>query len=97
MIIAIVLVKAAADRIPEAAQAIADLKDVAEVYSCAGNGDVDIIAIVRVSEHEQLTEVIAGQLSQSHGVLNTDTRIAHQYYSRRDTEAAFWLGFKDDA
>ena len=62
MITAIVLVHTAADRIPETAQAIADLDGIAEVYSCAG--DVDLIAVVKVAEHEQLAEVIAGNLSK---------------------------------
>ena len=48
MITAIVLVHVAADRIPEAAQAIADLPGVDEVYSCAG--DVDLVAIVKVAD-----------------------------------------------
>ena len=56
MITAIVMVHTAADRIPETAQAIADLDGVAEVYSCAG--DVDLIAIVKVAEHEQLADVM---------------------------------------
>ena len=47
MITAIVLIHAEADRIPETAQAIADLAGVDEVYSCAG--DVDLVAIVRVA------------------------------------------------
>ncbi len=93
MITAIVLVHAAADRIGEAAQAIADLDGVAEVYSCAG--DVDLVAVVRVAEHEQLADVIAGRLSKIDGVLRTDTHIAFRSYSRRDTEAAFSLGLGD--
>ena len=47
VITAIVLVHVAADRIPETAQAIADLDGVDEVYSCAG--DVDLIAMVKVA------------------------------------------------
>lgn len=90
MITAIVLVHAAADRIPEAAQAIADLKGVAEVYSCAG--DVDLIAIVRVAEHDQLADLIAGRLSKVEGILRTDTHIAFRSYSRQDTEATFSIG-----
>ena len=65
MITAIVLVHIAADRIGEAAQAITDLDSVAEVYSCAG--DVDLIAVVRVAEHEQLADVIAGGCPRSTG------------------------------
>ena len=90
MITAIVLVHTAADRIPETAQAIADLDGVAEVYSCAG--DVDLIAVVKVSEHAQLADVIAGGLSKVEGVRRTDTHIAFRSYNRAQTEAAFSLG-----
>ncbi|MBW0102020.1 Lrp/AsnC family transcriptional regulator [Pseudonocardia sp. KRD291] len=90
MITAIVLVHTAVDRIPETAQAIADLDGVTEVYSCAG--DVDLVAMVRVREHEQLAEVIAGKLSKIEGVHSTDTHIAFRSYSRADTDAAFSIG-----
>jgi DNA-binding Lrp family transcriptional regulator len=90
VITAFVLVHVAADRIPEAAQAIADLDGVSEVYSCAG--DVDLIAVVKVREHEQLAEVIAGGLSKVTGVHRTDTHIAFRSYSRRDVEEGFSLG-----
>lgn len=93
MITAIVLVHAAADRIPQAAQEIADLDGVTEVYSCAG--DVDLVAIVRVREHEELADVIAGRLSTIDGVCSTATHIAFRSYSRRDTEATFALGLED--
>ncbi|SHK86470.1 AsnC family protein [Pseudonocardia thermophila] len=90
MITAIVLVQTVADRIPETAQAIADLDGVSEVYSCAG--DVDLIAIVKVREHEELADVIAGRLSKIEGVVSTDTHIAFRSYSRADTEGGFAIG-----
>lgn len=90
MITAIVLVHTVVDRIPETAQAIADLDGVSEVYSCAG--DVDLVAIVKVREHEQLAEVIAGGLSKVDGVVATDTHIAFRSYSKADTDAAFSIG-----
>jgi DNA-binding Lrp family transcriptional regulator len=92
VITAIVLVHTAADRIPETAQAIADLDGVAEVYSCAG--DVDLIAMVRVAEHEQLAEVIANRMSKVEGVRSTDTHIAFRSYSRADTEGTFTVGLE---
>jgi DNA-binding Lrp family transcriptional regulator len=92
VITAIVLVHTAADRIPETAQAIADLDGVSEVYSCAG--DVDLIAIVKVAEHEQLADVIAGHLSKVEGVQRTDTHIAFRSYSRADTEETFSIGLE---
>ena len=55
-------------------------------------GDVDLIAMVRVREHEELAEVIADQLNKVEGVRATKTHIAFRAYSRHDLEAAFALG-----
>jgi DNA-binding Lrp family transcriptional regulator len=90
MITAIVMVSVEADRIPEVAEQIADLDGVSEVYSVAG--DVDLIAVVRVREFDQVAEVIAGTLSKVDGVLHTDTHIAFRAYSRHDLDAAFSIG-----
>ena len=92
MITAIVMVRAAVDRIPEVAQAIADLDGVSEVYSVAG--DVDLVALVRVRRHEELADVIAGRLNKVEGVRETQTHIAFQAYSRHDLEATFSLGIE---
>jgi DNA-binding Lrp family transcriptional regulator len=92
LITAIVNVNAAVDRIPEVAQAIADLPGVTEVYSVAG--DVDLVAMVRVRRHEELADVIAGRLNKVEGVLSTQTLIAFQAYSRHDLEATFSLGME---
>lgn len=94
MITAIVLVNADVDRIPEVAEAIAELDGVSEVYSVAG--DADLIAMVRVREHEQLHDVIAGKLNKVEGVSGTNTHIAFRTYSRHDLEAAFSLGLDGD-
>jgi DNA-binding Lrp family transcriptional regulator len=87
------MVTTATDRIPEVAQAIADIEGVSEVYSVAGN--VDLIAVVRVREFEQVADVIAGRLDKVNGVLDTETHIAFRAYSRHDLEAAFAIGFDD--
>ena len=93
MITAIVLVTTQVDRIGDVAEAIADIAGVSEVYSVTG--DTDLIAMVRVREHEQLADVIAGTLNKVPGVLSTTTHIAFRAYSRHDLEAAFALGLED--
>ncbi len=90
MITAIVLINAEVNRIPEVAETIADIDGVSEVYSVAG--DADLIAMVRVHEHEDLNDVIADQLNKVDGVVGTSTHIAFRTYSRHDLEAAFNLG-----
>lgn len=93
MITAIVLIQTAAERLTEAAQEVADIEGVAEVYSCAG--DVDLIALLRVSDHEQIAEIVPGKINKVVGVLDTDTHIAFRSYSRQDTEATFSLGLEE--
>jgi DNA-binding Lrp family transcriptional regulator len=90
MVTAIVFVKAEVARIPEVAQAIADLVGVSEVYSVTGA--IDLIAIVRVSSHDEIAEVVSDQLNKVPGVLSTETHIAFRAYSSHDLEAAFSLG-----
>jgi DNA-binding Lrp family transcriptional regulator len=94
MITAIVLVHTEVQRIPEAAARIAELDGVSEVYSVTG--DVDLVAIVRVREHEQLADVIADRLSKVDGVTSTKTYLAFRTYSRHDLDAAFALGLDGD-
>jgi DNA-binding Lrp family transcriptional regulator len=93
VITAIVLIDCATDSIPEVAEALADLQGVSEVYSVAGG--VDLIAMVRVREFDQIAEVIAGRISKVPGVINTDTHIAFRAYSRHDLEEAFAIGLPD--
>jgi DNA-binding Lrp family transcriptional regulator len=90
MITAIVFVKADVARIPEVAEAIADLDGVSEVYSVTGQ--IDLIALVRVRTHDQVAEVIADRLNKVAGVTSTETHIAFQAFSRHDLEAAFAVG-----
>ncbi len=90
---AVVLIQCEIDEIPEAAQAIADIDGVSEVYSVAG--EFDLVAIVRVSAHDDLSEVIPGGIGKIEGVERTETLIAFQVYSRHDLERLFSLGFEE--
>ena len=92
MITAIVLVTAATSRIPEVAQALADLEGVSEVYSVAG--DMDLIALVRVHDFDDIAAVVAGRINKLPGVLDTATHVAFRAYSRHDLEGAFSIGFE---
>jgi DNA-binding Lrp family transcriptional regulator len=92
VITAIVLVKTDVDRVGEVAEAIATLASVTEVYSVTG--EFDLVALVRVRAHDELAQVIPGQLNKVDGVVSTETHIAFRTYSRHDLEAAFSLGLE---
>lgn len=90
MVNAIVFIKADVARIPEVAEEIAALDGVSEVYSVTGQ--IDLIAIVRVREHDQVADVVADRLNKVAGVQGTETHIAFRSYSKHDLESAFALG-----
>jgi DNA-binding Lrp family transcriptional regulator len=90
VVTAIVLVKADIQRIPEVAAKVAEITEVSEVYSVTG--EFDLVAMVRVRSHDELADVIPGQLNKVPGVTHTETHIAFRAYSRHDLEAAFSLG-----
>ncbi len=93
MVHAVVLVQCEIDLIPEAAEAIADLEGVSEVYSVAGG--FDLVAVVRVAEHDDLATVIPGGIAKVEGVVRTETLIAFQVYSKHDVERLFAIGFDE--
>jgi DNA-binding Lrp family transcriptional regulator len=90
MITAIVFVKADVSRIPEVAEAIAALDAVSEVYSVTGQ--IDLIALIRVREHDDIAVVVADRINKVDGVVATETHIAFRAYSRHDLESAFAVG-----
>ena len=91
MVTAIVLVTCEVDRTPETAQELADLEGVSEVYSVAG--DWDLVAIVRVPEHDDLATVVTERIRKTNGVRATHTLIAFRTYSRHDLDRMFSVGF----
>ncbi len=93
MLTAIVLIDTDTARIPEVAAEIAALRGVSEVYSVTGKAD--LVAMVRVHQHENLADVIADKLSKVPGVTRTETLIAFRAYSDVDLDQAFALGLDD--
>ncbi len=90
MLTAFVLISADVHSIPETAQAVADIDGVTEVYSCAG--DVDVIAKIRVRDHDAIAEVVPNRINRLQGVTHTTTHIAFRSYASKETEAGFSVG-----
>lgn len=94
MVTTIVLAVCDIHQIPETAQQIADLPDVTEVYSVAG--DYDLVIMVRVRNHDDLARVVSEQVAKVPGVTRTQTLVAFKVYSRHDVEGMFSVGFEDE-
>ncbi|WP_285595533.1 Lrp/AsnC ligand binding domain-containing protein [Kineosporia sp. NBRC 101731] len=91
MITAFVMLQARPDRIPEVATEVAGIEGVREVYSVTG--DVDLVAVVRVEQQDDLADVIADHLGKVEGVTSTRTYLAFRTYSPDAVDDALTSGF----
>jgi DNA-binding Lrp family transcriptional regulator len=91
MLHAFVLIDAEPARIADLAGELTDVEGVAEVYSVAGQ-DADLVAIVRVRQHDELADVVTRRIAECGGILATRTLVAFKAYSRHDLEAMWDLG-----
>ncbi|MBA2273038.1 MAG: Lrp/AsnC ligand binding domain-containing protein [Actinobacteria bacterium] len=94
MVTTVVLAVCDIHRVPETAQAIADLAEVSEVYSVSG--DYDLVIMVRVRQQEDLARVVTESIGKTPGIERTQTLVAFKVYSRHDIESMFSLGFEDE-
>lgn len=92
MITTIVLVKADPQGIPQCAMKLAGIDGVSEVYSVAG--EWDLVAIVKVPNHEQIAQVVTEQFPAVPGIVRTQTLTAFRAYSKRDLEQAWDMGLE---
>jgi DNA-binding Lrp family transcriptional regulator len=87
---AIVLIQAERAALATLGGELADIEGVAEAYSVTG--EWDFVAILRLRQHDQLAQVVTGDISQLAGVVRTQTMVAFEVYSQHDLEALFSVG-----
>jgi len=90
MITAFVLLTIAPGRVKPLAEKLLDVPGVAEVYSVAG--PFDLVAVVRVKQHQDLAELVTTHVAGLEGIVRTETLIAFRAYSKRDLDAMWDLG-----
>lgn len=90
MITTIVLISVEPRLIPQAAMKLAGVEGVAEVYSVSG--EWDLVAIVRVTEFEEIARVVTEAFPTIPGLLKTQTLTAFRAYSKNDLEQAWDIG-----
>ena len=90
MITTIVLIRVDPTLIPTAANMLAGVDGVTEVYSVSG--DWDLVAIVRVKEFEQIAKVVTEAFPTVPGLQRTQTLTAFRAYGKKDTQQAWDMG-----
>ena len=92
-ITAIVLIEAEPDAIAGLGAQLTEIEGVAEAHSVAGS-DVDLVAIVKVADHEGIARVVTESIAKLPGIKSTNTMIAFRSYSADVLNAAY-EGFGD--
>ena len=90
MVTALVLIKVQRDKVNDVADQLAAMKGVSEVYSVAGR--YDLVAIIRVKNNDELSELVTNHMLKVGGILKSETLIAFRVYSRHDLESMFSIG-----
>lgn len=90
MITALVLINADRRRIPATAEALLDINGVEEVFSVTG--EYDLVAMLRLVDHEQLATVVTERMASIDSITRTHTMIAFRCYARTDVEQGFNIG-----
>jgi DNA-binding Lrp family transcriptional regulator len=82
LITAVVLIDAEPAHIGELAQQLVELSGISEAYSVTG--EHDLVAMVRVREHEELATVVTQGIAKLDGVRHTTTLVAFRTYRNED-------------
>jgi DNA-binding Lrp family transcriptional regulator len=82
MVTAFIMFTVEPGRVKPLAEQLLDVPGVAEVYSVAG--PFDLVAIVRVREHEQLSDLVTEHIAGLGGILRTETLTSFRAFSKRD-------------
>ncbi len=90
MITAFIFVEAERGQVTGLAQALADLPGISEVYSVSGR--LDLVAIARVVEADDLAHLVTEKLALLPGIVRTETLLAFRAYSRHDLDSLFEVG-----
>lgn len=85
MISAVILIEAEPASIATLAERMVELDGVSEVYSVTG--EFDLVAMVRVRQHEDLADVVTGNIARLDGVRRTHSMVAFRTY--RDADFAW--------
>lgn len=87
MITSIILMNVKRKSVNETASQLAEMPEISEVYSVSGK--YDLVALVRVSNNDDLAAFVTNKLSKFKGIQKTDTMLAFKAFSRHDLDSLF--------
>ena len=93
MVTGIVFLNVERNKINKVADTVAEMDGISEVFSVGGR--IDLIAIIRCRNNDQLSEIVTEHLLKVEGIISSETLIAFKVYSRHDLESMFSIGYQE--
>jgi len=90
VITALVLMNVEPGRVRSLAEELLAIDGVTECYSVAG--PYDLVAVVRVREHDQLSDLVTERIASHAGINATETLIAFRAFAKRDLGMVWDIG-----
>jgi DNA-binding Lrp family transcriptional regulator len=90
MVTAFILINVARPRLKSIAGELLEIPGIMEVYSVAG--PFDMVAVVRVKEHEALNDLVTEHIAGLEGVESTETLIAFKTFAKKDLGLLWDIG-----
>lgn len=90
MVTAFILINVERPRLKTIADDLLAIDGITEVYSVAG--PFDMIAVVRVKEHEQLSDLVTEKIGSLEGINDTETLIAFRAFAKKDLGMLWDIG-----
>ncbi len=90
MVTAFILINVERPRLKSIADDLLAIDGITEVYSVAG--PFDMIAVVRVKEHDHLSDLVTEKIGALEGINDTETLIAFRTLSKKDLGMLWDIG-----
>lgn len=90
MVTAFILINVERPRLRSIADDLLAIEGIAEVYSVAG--PFDIVAVARVKQHEQLSDLVSEGIGALEGIRHTQTLIAFRSFAKKDLGLLWDIG-----
>lgn len=84
------LLKVEPGRVKTLAESLLTIDAVTEVYSVAG--PYDLVAIARVRQHDDLSDLVTEHIATQEGIRETETLIAFRAFAKRDLGMVWDIG-----
>jgi DNA-binding Lrp family transcriptional regulator len=90
MVTAFILMNVERPRLRTIADDLLAIDGIAEVYSVAG--PFDLVAVARLKEHEELSDLVTEHVAALDGIVNTETLIAFRAFAKKDLGMLWDIG-----